>query len=273
MSNLSRIIERLYPIPSNYNDYDGKLYAKYFLKYFVKTIAKHKTTDMFIKVEFEMNANCNRKCHYCPNSKFSREKKKMPMDIIYKLIEDLKRIDYCSIVSPHFYGEPLLDNRLIDIVRLLKSQLPRIDVLLYTNGDLLNLETYKDLSTAGVDIFCVTSHEGKKPFMFLDWYNDNYPNITFRQMDFHSKLANRAGLVNIKNYTPITKCILSTSNLTVDVDGNILYCVNDYFSNYIMGNLKNEFLMDIWNKPNYKDLRKHTRMGQKNLQLCKDCNP
>lgn len=50
-----------------------------------------------------------------------------------------------------------------------------------------------------------------------------------------------------------------------------MLCCNDYFSSVCLGNIVNESLSTIWNKPEYKRLRKKLGTGVFELDLCKKC--
>ncbi len=266
---LDRITWPIYWTPFDHNSYELARYREFL----AKNLVGYHTRDMFYKFEFEMNSSCNRKCPYCPNHEYSRGTRKMSLELIERLVGELAAINYRGIISPHFYGEPLLDARLGEILSLFRSRVPEARVTLYTNGDLLTQDRYRSLSEAGISTFFVTSHEGREPEAFLKWYRPGHDDIVFEKMDSTLRLSNRSGLAHVDRYKVSAKCLMSTNNLVVDVDGNVLYCVNDYFSSHAMGNVNNQGLMSIWDGTRYKELRKKSRAGVKELDICQRCNP
>lgn len=77
---------------------------------------------MFRNVELEINSMCNRKCGYCPNVSAQRPSGYMDESLFEKIVRELAEMDFDGNVSYHFYGEPLLDRRLSDLVEFTARQ-------------------------------------------------------------------------------------------------------------------------------------------------------
>ncbi|MBW5394985.1 SPASM domain-containing protein [Brachyspira hampsonii] len=59
-------------------------------------------------------------------------------------------------------------------------------------------------------------------------------------------------------------------SLVISKDGNIILCCQDYFKKYIMGNVMEKSILEIWNS--YNDLRvKLLRDNIVELPICKKC--
>jgi len=76
-----------------------------------------------------------------------------------KIVLELKTLHFTGIFRPHFYNEPLLDERLPDLMQFTKRHLPYCRIHLFSNGDFLTDQSIKTLIAAGVDEFHVTGHE------------------------------------------------------------------------------------------------------------------
>lgn len=269
---LKKLIFSIYHVPFDHNFYEIFWYFKYKLK----DLIKYKTFDFFYKVELETITICNRKCEYCPNFLYPKEKKLMNFNLFKKIIEDLVKINYSGIIAPHFYGEPLLDPRLSKLIRYIKKKLPKVCILIYTNGDYLDRNLFLKLSKNGVNKFFVTQHEDKPPKKFICWYKKasflDKRKIIFQKINKNSILSNRGGLVKVKNKKQFKKCFMPKNNLVIDVDGNILLCCNDFFGRYKMGNIKEKSLIEIWNDARYRRLRKEISEGKFTLEICKKCS-
>jgi radical SAM protein with 4Fe4S-binding SPASM domain len=256
-------------IPHSIKGYFSKFY------YPLNNLVRHNTIDFFTAIEIETTTTCNRKCGYCPNSKYDRGNHLMEESLYRKIIDELAGLGYNGRISPHFYGEPLLDKRLPDLISYTRQKLPEGYIVVYTNGDMLTRTVFDNLIARGVDCFLVTQHIGVASPVLLETLNSlsntDKERITFRKFDENSLLSNRGGLVTPKNVGVMKDCNFPSTSVVIDYLGNIILCCNDYFSTIKFGNLMNEKLIDIWNKQSYSGLRKALRNGQFNLDICKKC--
>jgi MoaA/NifB/PqqE/SkfB family radical SAM enzyme len=73
-------------------------------------------SELFSVVEIETRSVCNLRCNYCPNSISERGLLKncqqMPEALFFHIIDELSEIRFSGEVYPHFFNEPLLDERL-----------------------------------------------------------------------------------------------------------------------------------------------------------------
>jgi radical SAM protein with 4Fe4S-binding SPASM domain len=84
-------------------------------------------------------------------------------------------------------------------------------------------------------------------------------------------LYNRGGTVKPKNLKRVPRCADRTNPVTIDYDGNVILCCNDYFSSIKFGNIKEQKFLDIWFSDKYKTLRKQLRKKQYRLPICLKC--
>ncbi len=239
----------------------------------LRNLKRGKPTDFFLSVLIETCSICNRKCWYCPNTKFKRPTKLMPEELFYKIIDDLAKVNYSGVVAPHFFNEPLADNRLPTFIRYIRKKLPKSRIILYTNGDLLTIEKFKELIKDGVNIFEVTEHDEKPSEIILKLFSFLKKNPSFKKYLNYRKnlyLENRAGLIDIKQKQK-PRCTSSLYNITINYEGKMVLCCQDYFGEVVLGDVKKENLIQIWNKPFYKKIRENNKKGIFNLELCKKC--
>ncbi|MDF1615686.1 radical SAM/SPASM domain-containing protein [Desulfurivibrio dismutans] len=88
------------------------------------------------QVHIETQAVCNAKCTFCPHTRMKRTGTRMSDELIAKVIDDLCEIP-SSVpfnVCPFKISDPLLDNRLYDIIGMVEEKLPSASVWLATNG-------------------------------------------------------------------------------------------------------------------------------------------
>ena len=130
-----------------------------------KFFFKYGTTDYFNDINIEINTGCNRRCEYCPNSKFERGllkyEKFMDKRLFKKIINELSAINFAGRISPQCYGEPLLDKRVIELMSYANKKLPNVCLVMITNGDFLTIDLYNKLINAGIKKFIITQHGHK----------------------------------------------------------------------------------------------------------------
>ena len=265
---LKRLSLPLYPTPFAFNLHEMDRIFLWRMRHF----ARQGTFDMFSKVEIETTTACNRACGYCPNSRYSRERIEMPEELFQQVIMDLKDVEYGGVVAPHLYGEPLLDSRLPRLVDFTREKLPDARIWIYTNGDCLSHETYRELRERGANQFIVTCHEGGGPAAFLSWFSKvsrgERKGIVYRKLG--SVKANRGGVLQA-GYIPMERCIVPSSNVAINAEGKFLACCNDYLGEAVFGDLWEQSVMGIWGSDRYKKFRADARAGKLDLGLCKRC--
>ncbi len=229
-------------------------------------------------INIETITACNLRCSYCPNSIYDRglmiNKLMMKAELFYKIIDELAELGWAGLLAPHSYGEPLLDDRIIEFIRYAKTKIHNLQIDLFTNGELLTVSLYQELIRAGVDIFTVTQHlalPSKGVLEILEHRgkmgSDNV-RFTFKKIDF---ISNRGGIVKVKNENKIFSCIRPIYSIGIDYSGNVLVCCDDYFNQIKVGNVSNDKLIDIWNSPLYREIRKNIKNGKFEFDICKKC--
>lgn len=259
---------------------------KYLLKSFLLSTSSGKNlyhkfisnkNTLFRSVELETTSICNRKCSYCPNYSQKRTQGYMKEELFYKIIDELVVLNFSGRFSPHFYGEPLLDKRIVRFITYTRKKLPKTFIKLFTNGDFLTYKCFVELMEAGVDVFRIALHDNGLSDtlkLTLSKVNDKDKKRRIelvKYFDNDDLLMNRGGLISVKHDLKMKYCGY-VSGITIDYEGNMLLCCQDYFSKYKFGNLKSENIIDIWNKPGYKRTRDKISSGLWALKICKTCN-
>ena len=231
---------------------------------------------LFEAVEIETTTICNRKCSYCPNATITRPAKNMDEALFRSIIDSLKEIDFSGRVSPHFYGEPLVDKRILRLLAYTREKLPNALIKLFTNGDLLTYELFLKLLDAGVDVVRIAQHDPEPPKTLVETLRRIKENGLMWHVEYvkyynnEKDLTNRGGLVDVKPSKRKIFCDY-VSCATVDYEGNVLLCCQDFLSKHRFGNLKKEKLVDVWNNARYKALRDKIKCGMWPLEICRVC--
>jgi len=99
---------------------------------------------------------CNFKCNFCPCnvSDFQVEErhKLMTWELFEKIADDLQAFQgQVKVINVYGFGEPLLNPRVADMVKILKEKNLSREVRITTNGSLLDEKKAKQLIDAGID--------------------------------------------------------------------------------------------------------------------------
>jgi hypothetical protein len=89
------------------------------------------------EVSIETYTKCNASCSFCPYVTLERIGTKMPDSMIDRIIEELKHHPGEFVISPFKVNEPLLDRRVLPLLRRINAELPNAIIRLFTNGSTL----------------------------------------------------------------------------------------------------------------------------------------
>lgn len=164
-----------------------------------------------------------------------------------------------------------------------EKKLPKAYIDVYTNGIAFTIPVFQRLLESGVDHFKIARHVAEMPETYtktIEYIKNTHPDFYRNGLQFFLigadqsiPLSNRGGLVEVKSQSKpnrATTCNLGNS-LTIDVEGNAVLCCNDYYSEHSFGNMNQEPLRKIWNKPEYKKARAKIKAGLWPYQICKKC--
>ena len=100
-------------------------------------------------VQFETNNNCQARCTFCCYAKMKRPHRTMPWSMILKIIDESIE-NGASAFCPFLMQEPLLEPRLISILRNIKMQNDKIATTVYSNMSVMTEDKAKELLEARV---------------------------------------------------------------------------------------------------------------------------
>jgi 8-amino-3,8-dideoxy-alpha-D-manno-octulosonate transaminase len=230
-------------------------------------------TDIFMTVDIETTSQCNIRCPYCPVSKIDRGRHLMEESVFQKIIDELAEYGFKGRISPHFYGEPLVDTRLPQLTAYARKKLPDANIVVHSNGTRMNKKIFEDLLANGVSGFVITLHMGlaKKQIdrLLSEITPEQRKKIRFLDID-DTPLFNRTGLIEPENLRQFKSCYYLSDEIAISYSGNVV-CTNDYLEKHSFGNVKERNLMEIWHDPEFVRIRKDTRRGVFELDICKVC--
>jgi len=234
---------------------------------------------MFRNVELEINSMCNRTCSYCPNVAAKRPLGYMEESLFRKIIAELAEIDFDGSVSYHFYGEPLLDKRLLDFVEYTARHVPKCQTVIYSNGDFLTLDLFREYIRRGVGIFWITQHDNCVPD-HLRHILDEATDEERRHIDVHFAnqitITNRSGLITsiqVPSKALPVACDWPIGTLVITLNGNVVPCCNDYMETEVVGNVRTQSLAKVWSSDRFERFRAALTNGDRTTsKLCAACD-
>ncbi len=258
--------------------------------FIIRRVVKHQIfstrVEPFAHIDIETTTYCNRRCSYCPNSVFERSLRKnehlMAPALFRKIVDELADIGFKGSLSPHLYGEPLTDSRLISFMHYAHARLPNAELVIFTNGDFLTPALLDKLYAAGVRDYSITLHSTDDKSL-----TDTVNRVL--QLEKHAKeqnmnislsyqagigdgrLDNRGGLVEVDKLGRSPRCLEGDDPVAINYRGDVLICCNDYLGQVVFGNLCDESLEDIWLKPEFVKIRHQLERGVYTLDICKKC--
>jgi hypothetical protein len=206
----------------------------------------------------------------------------MTEELFYKIIGELEDMDYRGKIALFSNNEPFLDERIIDFQKYARAHLPRARFHLFTNGTLLTLDKFVE----------IIPHLDR---LIIDNYNQNLELIpnSKKIVDYcegHEELKNKVTVVlrkidevlntrggdapNARKVSyPDAKCVLPFQQMIVRPDGKVSLCCNDPLGRNTLADLNEETLLEAWNNPRFRMVRKCLdEGGRKNWKHCEFCD-
>ena len=259
-------------------------------------------------IEIETFSFCNRQCWFCPNSFIDRHSKNeyMEEDVYLKIINELSEINYSGIITYSRYNEPFADRVILERIKQAREKLPNANLYTHTNGDYLTKEYLGEIANAGMNTLKIQYYLAKdekydkekilenmkkQVKRFADKYNitaytDDYVEMTIinDQMDivyqaikFEDYACDRGGTLDLgASYKREKFCLIPLSNMYIDYTGAAMPCCNlrsdiEKHKNFIMGNVKESSLAEIFGGNKYVGLRKQLFTNDILIKPCSSC--
>lgn len=230
-------------------------------------------TDIFTALDIETNSRCNLKCTYCPVARYDRGNNYMSEELFKKIIDDVAAfpVVYKGRVSPHFYGDPLVDDRLADLMRYTRERLPKAVIIIHTNGVALTRATYRALVNAGIDGLLITKHLKfwPKGVQEVLQHEPDAKKYIMRQRLDNVGIFERGGTVPVHKAHQFKRCYYVSDEIAIDYRGKVI-CTNDFFVRDSFGDVRTRSLGDIWWDPKFVEIRRQLRSGDIVLKHCRE---
>ena len=242
-------------------------------------------TPLFSWIDINPTELCNRKCVFCPRvneEEYPNQQLHMDLKLAEKIADELLSIDYKGVIVFSGFGEPMMHPQFTELVSIFKD-VCRLEMV--TNGDFLKERKIDQLVEAGLDYFVVSMYDGPEQ---IDVFNERFANCGMNadhyilrdrwhkeEDSFGLKLTNRAGTIHVGDQAPIDvkhPCYYTAYSMTLDWNGDVLLCMQDWNKKVKFGNLHTNSLMNIWKSPYYNQFRRKLLNGSRACAPCSGCN-
>ncbi len=264
-------------------------------------------------ISIEITNHCNYKCKMCPSThqKFNRGVMSFPTVVsITKKINEISGVDYITIGG---MGEPTLDENLSEKITYIKENLSRkTPIQLHTNGSSTQKILCKLLPV--VDIFSLSLNaafsDTHKKITGVDSFNHVLNNLNYlinnkqtykykirltmvkskfikkaESKAFNVKFSNLVDYIEIHNeknwgnWKPLNikhqyPCKPIWQTLSLNWDGTVRLCTEDYNREYILGDINKDSIEKIFNSPKILEARQNHHNGSfgKSTGICTNCS-
>jgi radical SAM protein with 4Fe4S-binding SPASM domain len=241
--------------------------------------------------EISPSGTCNRKCGFCPRSSpgFKDIKEFISINLIEKICNELAEINWSGLMLFSGFVEPLLNKNIYEIIAKVRNIIPKSQIELVTNGDVLSVDRARKLFLSGLDSFYISVYDGPERENELikicedAGLKEGQYKIRKRYLpesqDFGITLTNRGGTMEKAEYKipslkePLNRpCYYPSYHFFTDYNGDVLICSHDWGKKFIVGNLKNEKFIDIWLNKKYLNQRKNLLENKREISPCKECD-
>lgn len=259
------------------------------------------------RLEIELSSDCNLRCTYCPRHYVDKLKGYIDFELFKRIINEASSYPETIIVL-HRRGESMLHPKFKDILNYAAGKFK--DVQMATNATLLNKDkfdaivgaiTFLSFSMDAPESYNKTRIPAKYHIVernILDFLNFNKGRVKIQVSMVKTENTPEKDIQIFKNiwqgkvdrvriYEEHSKngvfgalkapravrspCVMPIYEMLIYDDGNVGRCNHDWNGDP-MGSVKDQNLYDIWNSPQYNDLRDQHCNLQFTDSVCKNCD-
>ena len=246
----------------------------------------------FSCLEIDILGICNRDCFFCPKSdrtKFPNLKEYLELEFYTDILVDLQTHNYDGRISFCGLSEPFIHKQLNELVALTKEYLPDCFLDIITNGDFLKVEQVTELYALGLNKINVSMYDGPEQVEGFEKIRAECgltpSQFTIRErylsadQDFGMTINNRGGSVNLPEYgivpldnSLVRSCYYPFHKVVIDYRGDVMVCPSDWEKSFLVGNLKESSIFDIWKSERFDQLRHDLIRRNRCRKPCTNCN-
>ncbi len=240
----------------------------------------------------ETSGGCNRRCPGCLRQSYPTPNQSLPLlrtvrqrigtselmpeNLFRKIFEEAAKLGFHGRVTLQFFNEPLLDERLEHLGRIVKGLLPYSPLLICSNADLMTPERAASLDglfdQINIALYMPRQRQTKRELELLSWFKTTRLNFTKGDhvVTHHSASPDLEQVVAEVVDRP---CTLYNRWLIVNWDGTVSHCCDDISGIFDLGNLKDLSMREVWFGSRNRELvRTLSRAGgRRSFDYCRCC--
>lgn len=236
---------------------------------------------MFRQVLIETRTDCNNHCKFCPHAFCKKPLGIMSWSCYQQIIDQLAEINYNGRIALMLSNEPLLEERMEDMIVYARQKSPRFFIDMTTNGILLTVDKLDRFFRLGLDNININDYRGDRDTypnkwssyvrpIFDAYYNN--PKVSFQKRRTDEILPNYAGNIpQIFNHADYGFCNYPFRKITIGYTGDVLLCCDDFLYDTNFGNVMTHNLLDCWNNSELEKIKLSLLEG-KRISICNRCN-
>ena len=138
--------------------------------------------------------------------------------------------------------------------------------------DVLQRKFIKDTNTV-LQIIKMKNNENEIQNFLDNWKNSSFKNIKVKNLHSYASQINLKEILRNSSFVNENVCYEPWLGMSILSNGNVVPCCNDYDSKMVLGNLKTEKVLEVWNGYNMRNFR-NSFLGdyKKRNKICKSCN-
>lgn len=241
-------------------------------------------------VEISESGMCNRKCVFCPRSdpNYNHVNEFISPKLVDKLTKQLFSLGYENLILFSGFVEPLLDKNIYSLIKIVRKNLPKSNIEIITNGDVLNKKRLLKLYESGLNCLLISVYDGKEAeakllkLMKDSGLKEHQYKLRKRYLSekesFGISMSNRGGMMAnaaypIKNPETSLKrpCFYPNYIFFMDYNGDVIICNHDWGKKMIIGNMLEKSFKEIWLDEKWSKARKDLYEGNRDFLPCKNC--
>jgi radical SAM protein with 4Fe4S-binding SPASM domain len=270
------------------------------------------TTDEFRQpppfcLQVELTEGCQLRCDFCGlNGIRGRENnfKFMSVELALRLTRLMKDDCWLPRIEFAMHGEPSANPDMLAILNVVRYHLPRRAHLMMTSngyGFVKDPTTTVDAALHCLNVLALDAYEGVRLVpRILEQYRgrhepSHYPadaranphrrrtqgeysfvivqDISRASKGTHSTLNNHAGSGAPPNdHAAGKRCAKPFREISIRWDGGVAICCNDWSGRYVVGNVWDMTLEELWHSPAMRAARRKLYRGQRDFGPCKGCD-
>lgn len=251
------------------------------IEYLIDYYNRHNRFPLFQQVLIETRTDCNNNCPFCPHAFVKKNLGIMSWECYTNIIDQLYSIGYNGRIALMLSNEPLLDDRIEEMIGYAKGKSQRFFLDITSNGKLLSIEKIDKLFSFGLDNININDYRGDRDKYPDKWspnidsihsaYGNN-PKVSFYKRRTDESLPNYAGNIPQEyDRNDFGFCNYPFRKLTISFKGDILLCCDDFMYETSYGNTLSDSLVDCWNNSELNTIRFALLRGER-IGLCNKCN-